>query len=70
MKAPFHAVASLDKVGEGGSLSQKDVKAIAKRHGLECQVSSDWSPYVGQFGVALRTRDQRKIGKFLRAVGL
>jgi len=70
MNKPFRAVASLDKISEGGSLSQRDVKAIADRMGLECQVSSDWSPYVGQFGVALRTEDQRRIGKFLRAVGL
>lgn len=70
MKTHFHLVASLDKVSEGGSFSQKEVKAEAKRHGLECQVSSDWSPYVGKFGVALKSESNRRIGKFLRAVGL
>lgn len=70
MKTHFYLVASLDKVSEGGSLSQKDVKAVAKRHGLDCQVSSDWSPYMGKFGVALKTEDNAKISKFLNEVGL
>ena len=70
MRNHFYLVASLDKVSEGGSLSQKEVKAIAKSHGLECQVGADWSPYVGKFGVALKTENKAEIHKFLRAVGL
>ena len=70
MRNHFYLVASLDKVSEGGSFSQKDVKAVAKSHGLECQVGADWSPYVGKFGVALKTEDKSKINAFVRAVGL
>jgi hypothetical protein len=70
MNKPFRLIASIDKVSEGGSFSQKDVKAVAKSHGLECQVGADWSPYVGKFGVALKTENKAEIHKFLRAVGL
>lgn len=70
MKTHFYLVASLDKPSEGGPFSQKEVKATAKRHGLECRVGADWSPYVGKFGVALKSEDNAKIGKFLHEVGL
>jgi hypothetical protein len=70
MKTHFYLVASLVKPSEGGGFSQKEVKAIAKSHGLECQAATDWSPLMGHFGVALKTEDKRRIGKFLGAVGL
>jgi len=70
MNKPFRLIASIDKVSEGGSFTQKEVKAIAKGLGLECQVGADWSPYVGKFGIAVRTEDERKIAKLCRAVGL
>lgn len=70
MRTHFYLVASLLKPSEGGGFSQKEVKATARRHGLECQTGADWSPLVGHFGVALKTEDKRKISKFLGEVGL
>jgi len=70
MKTHFYLVASLLKPSEGGGFTQRDVKFIAKRHGLECQAATDWSPLMGHFGVALKSEDSRRIGTFLRAVGL
>lgn len=69
MKKYFYLLASLDKVSEGGSQSQKDVKHTAKQMGIECLVGSDCSPYVGQFGVMVKTEDDRKIKRFLSRVG-
>ena len=70
MKTHFYLVASLLKPSEGGGFSQREVVSIAKRQGLECQAATDWSPLMGHFGVALKTEDNTKIAKLLRAVGL
>lgn len=70
MKTHFYAVASIDKPSEGGGFSQREVVNTAKRHGLECRCSTDASPYVGQFGIELKTEDRRKIRRLLQAVGL
>lgn len=69
MKRYFYQLASLTKVSEGGGHSQKDVKSIAKEMGIECLVGSDCSPYVGQFGVMVKTEDNRKLKRFLSRVG-
>jgi hypothetical protein len=70
MRTHFYPVASIDKLSEGGSFSQKEVVAIAKRMGLECRCSSEASPYVGKFGIEVKTEDDKKIAKLCRAVGL
>jgi hypothetical protein len=70
MKTYFHLVASVDKPAEGGSFSQKEVVAIAKRLGLECRCSSEASPFVGKFGIEVKTEDTQKIAKLCHAVGV
>jgi hypothetical protein len=70
MKTHFYLVASIDKPSEGGSFSQKEVVAVAKRLGLECRCSSDASPYVGKFGIEVKTENKREVAKLCRAVGL
>lgn len=69
MKDYFYLLASVTKVSEGGGLSQKDVKRIAKEMDIECRVGN-YSPYVGQFGVMVKTEDKKLIDKFLKRVGL
>ncbi len=65
----FYLLASITKVAEGGSLTQKDVKHIAKEMGIECRVGN-YSPYVGNFGVMVKTEDDKLVRKFLKRVGL
>lgn len=69
MKDYFYLLASLMKISEGGGLSQKDVKHIAKEMDIECRVGN-YSPYVGMFGVMVKTEDDRLTRKFLKRVGL
>ena len=61
---------NIDKPAEGGSFSQKEVVSIAKRLGLECRCSSEASPYVGKFGIEVKTEDSEKIAQLCHAVGL
>ncbi len=67
MKNYFYPVASVLKHAEGG-YSQKDVKAAAKRFGIECDTGP--SIYVGQFAIYVKTEDKRKIRKLLAEVNL
>ncbi len=69
MTNDFYLLACVDKISEGGSLSQKDVKRIAKDMGIESRVGN-YSPYVGKFGVMVKTEDKRLTRKFLKRVGL
>jgi hypothetical protein len=62
MKAYFYPICSVYKAAEGG-ISQKDIRAIAKRRGIECQVGP--SVYVGQTAVYVRTEDKRKVAAFV-----
>lgn len=63
MRTYFYPIASVKKVAEGGSLTQKDVKNIAKRRKIACETGP--SPYVGHFSVFVKTEDKRKITAFL-----
>lgn len=65
MKTYFYAVADVTKSTEGG-ISQKDIKQIAKRRGIECRVGP--SCYVGKTRVSVRTEDQRKVAAFVNEI--
>jgi hypothetical protein len=67
----FESFCSLQKVAEGGTFTQKDVKSIARELGIKCRVGSDLTLYVGQFGVDIATGTPFKLQeKFLKRLGL
>jgi hypothetical protein len=65
MKTHFYPVCSVTKATEGG-ISQKDIKQIAKRRGIECRVGP--SCYVGQTAVYVRTENKRKVAAFVNEI--
>lgn len=68
MRTHFYCVGSITKVSEGGSMRHKDVVVAGERLGIEAK--GGHSPYVGQFGIYVKTEDKRKIAKLFRACGL
>lgn len=66
MTRDFRPHISLLKVSEGGSHTQRDVRAIARRLGIEVRVGP--SGYVGHFTISVRTEDKRKLRRLENAV--
>lgn len=67
----FKSLCSLHKVSEGGSLTQKEVKSIARNLGIRCRVGSDLTIYVGHFGVDIDRNTPLDLEKdFLKQLGL
>lgn len=66
MKSQFYTICNVTKATEGG-ISQKDIKQIAKRRGLEVQCGP--SCYIGQTAVSVKTENQRTINAFVREIG-
>ena len=65
MKTHFYPVCSVTKATEGG-ISQKDIKAVAKRRGIE--VRCERSCYVGQTAVLVKTENKREINAFVNEI--
>lgn len=52
---------SLLKVAEGGSMPQHEAIRLLRQHGIPAYPG--YSPYVGHYGIELRTRNRRLLAR-------